>query len=192
MNYSENEKARKIIRRRNRRKEFVAWFILLLIGFSIGTVLISGIMHLFFCGNVMKVNAACETPVEPIAKIVEVEPTTDVVEEPEIISLGEYRLTAYCACFKCCEKHPGDVGYGITKSGVKAVEGVTIAADTRILPLGTKVLIDGHEYTVQDTGCAIKGNKIDVYFDSHQDALEFGVQYKEIYTMKEGETNAVV
>lgn len=183
MSYFENEKARKIIRQRNKRKELVAWFILFLIGASIATVLISGIMHLLFCGNNMTVHAA-ETTIEVPVEVAE-------PAEPEIISLGEYKLTAYCACFKCCEKHPGDVGYGITKSGVKAVEGVTIAADPKVLPLGTKVLIDGHEYTVQDTGCAIKGNKIDVYFDSHQDALEFGVQYKEIF-MKEGERNDVV
>ena len=181
MSYFENEKARKLIRRRNRRKEFVAWFILFLIGGSLATVLVSGVLHLFFCGNVMTVSAA-----EEVVEVAEPEPIVNVVAEPEPISLGEYRLTAYCPCIKCCGKTDG-----ITKSGVKAVEGVTIAADTRILPLGTKVLINGHEYTVQDTGGLIKGNKIDVYFDSHQDALEFGVQYKEIF-MKEGERNDVV
>lgn len=180
MSYSENEKARKLIRRKNRRKEFVAWFILFLIGASIATVLISGIMHLLFCGHVMTVNAA-ETTIEAPVEVAE------VIPEPEIISLGEYKLTAYCPCMKCCGKTDG-----ITKSGVNAVEGVTIAADPKVLPLGTKVLINGHEYTVQDTGGAIKGNKIDVYFDSHQDALEFGVQYKEIYIVKEGERNDVV
>ena len=186
MNYSENERARKLIRRRNRRKEFVAWFILFLIGASIATVLVSGILHLFFCGHVMTVSASSEEVIESTTEVVEVIEVVEVVDEPEIISLGEYKLTAYCPCIKCCGKTDG-----ITKSGVKAVEGVTIAADPNILPLGTKVLINGHEYTVQDTGGAIKGNKIDVYFDSHQAALEFGVQYKEIF-MKEGERNDVV
>lgn len=190
MSYSENEKARKLIRRKNRRKELVAWLILFLIDASIATVLISGIMHLLFCGHVMTVNAASEAPVE-IEEVAEVipEPTTEEPAEPEseIISLGEYKLTAYCPCMSCCGKTDG-----ITASGVKAVEGVTIAADPKVLPLGTKILINEHEYTVQDTGGAIKGNKIDVYFDSHQDALEFGVQYKEIYIVKEGERNDVV
>lgn len=86
-----------------------------------------------------------------------------------------YTLTAYCACEKCCGKSDG-----ITASGVKAVEGVTIAADTSVLPFGTKVKIDGKIYTVQDRGGAIKGKRIDVYFDSHQKALEFGKQTKEI------------
>ena len=63
-----------------------------------------------------------------------------------------------------------------------AKEGVTIAADINVLPYGTKVIIDGHEYIVQDRGGVINGNRIDIYFESHQDALNFGVQYKEIYT----------
>ena len=177
MNYSENNKTygRKIIKR---KKHFVANAILFLIGLCIGSVMFAGILHIFCCGT--KAEAAT-IDVSEVA----------MVEEPEElevqqISLGEYKLTAYCACFKCCGKHPGDVAYGITKSGVRAVEGVTVAADTRILPLGTEIIIDGHEYTVQDIGGAIKGNRIDVYFDSHQDALGFGVQYKEIF-MKEGE-----
>lgn len=167
MNYSENKTLR-------RKQHFVANAILFLIGISIGSLMISGIIHIFCCRCVTKVEA---TEVNPTTAVVK------MVEEPEKISLGEYKLTAYCACKKCCGKTDG-----ITASGIRAKEGVTIAADTRILPFGTKVIIDDNEYTVQDKGGAIKGNRIDVYFDSHQDALEFGVQYKEIFTMKEGES----
>lgn len=148
---------------------------------SIGTIILSGFIHLFYCEDIIRVSAE-----EPKVKVIE-QPKAEVAEEPKIISLGEYKLTAYCACFECCQKNPGDVGYGITKSGVRAVQGVTVAADPRFIPLGTKICIDGHEYIVQDTGGAIKGNRIDVYFDHHQAALEFGVQYKEIYMVKEGE-----
>lgn len=113
---------------------------------------------------------------------------TEEVKEPEVISLGEYRLTAYCGCSKCCgkwgENRPLD-GSGkpivYTANMSIAKEGVTIAADINILPYGTKVIIDGHEYIVQDKGGVINGNRIDIYFESHQDALNFGVQYKEIY-----------
>lgn len=84
-------------------------------------------------------------------------------------------LTAYCPCEKCCGKTDG-----ITASGVKAVEGVTIAADTSVLPFGTKVIIDGNTYIVQDRGGAVKGNRIDVFFDSHEKALQFGRQTKEV------------
>lgn len=91
-----------------------------------------------------------------------------------------YTLTAYCPCEKCCGKTDG-----ITASGIKAVEGVTIAADTNVLPFGTQVIIDDNIYTVQDRGGAIKGNRIDVYFDTHKKALEFGRQTKEIIILKE-------
>ena len=91
-----------------------------------------------------------------------------VIEElskPKLKYFGEFKLTSYCPCIKCCGKTDG-----ITYSGVKAVEGVTIAADIRKLPIGTKVYIDGlGERVVQDIGGAIKGNKIDVFFDKHSD-----------------------
>lgn len=119
-------------------------------------------------------NHECEIPVAADAMVEEPEPTP--------VSLGKFKLTAYCACFKCCGKHPSDIGYGITKSGVRAVEGVTVAADPSVIPLGTEITIDGvGERMVQDTGSAIKSNRIDVYFESHQEALEFGVQYKEVF-----------
>lgn len=158
MTYLKNEKIYK-------RRRFVIFSILFLIGLSIGIVFVSGFIHLFSCRCETKVIAAPTNISEEV-----------IVEESEIISLGEYKLTAYCACKKCCGKTNG-----ITASGVRAKEGVTIAADTSVLPFGTVVLIDGHEYTVQDRGGAIKGNRIDVFFDSHQKALEFGVQHKEIF-----------
>lgn len=121
---------------------------------------------------------------------------TPEVKEPEIISLGEFRLTAYCGCSKCCgkwgENRPLDEnGKPIvyTANMTVAKEGVTIAADISVLPYGTKVIIDGHEYIVQDRGGSIKENRIDIYFESHQDALNFGVQYKEVFTERKVENN---
>ena len=106
----------------------------------------------------------------------------ELINTPEPItplkSLGVYKITAYCPCYRCCGKTNG-----ITASGVKAVEGVTAAADSRF-PFGTKLYIDGHEYIVQDRGGAIKGNKIDVFFADHQSAINFGVQYKEVFSEK--------
>ena len=57
-----------------------------------------------------------------------------------------------------------------TASGAPTVEGVTIAADPSI-PFGTKLKINGHVYTVQDRGGAIRGNHIDIYVSSHSKAL---------------------
>ena len=98
---------------------------------------------------------------------------TEIEEVQPVIK--EYVITAYCPCVKCCGKSDG-----ITASGVKATEGVTIATDKSI-PFGTKVYIDGvGERIVQDRGGAIKGNQIDLYFDSHQEALNFGRQIRQV------------
>lgn len=124
--------------------------------------------------------------------------STAISTEPvtEIVSLGEYKLTAYCGCSKCCgkwgENRPFDEnGKPIvyTANQTIAKEGVTIAADISVLPYGTEVIIDGHRYIVQDRGGSITGNKIDIYFESHQAALEFGVQYKEVFIEREVENN---
>lgn len=99
--------------------------------------------------------------------------------EPE--NLGRFKLTAYCTCSKCC----GQWADGITATGTKATAGRTIAVDPNVIPLGSKVFINGYEYTAEDTGGAIKGNRIDILFPTHQDALNFGVQYAEVAIVKE-------
>ena len=114
-------------------------------------------------------------------------------KEPDVLlSLGEYKLTAYCSCEKCCGYwatiRPVDSeGKPIvrTADGSVAKHGVTVAADTDVLPFGTVLMIDGHEYTVQDRGGAISGKHIDIYFDSHEAAKEFGVKYMEIFLKEE-------
>ena len=85
-----------------------------------------------------------------------------------------FTVTAYCPCEKCC----GAYANGYTATGAKATQGVTIAADPDVLPMGTEIELDGHTYTVQDTGGAISGNRLDLYFDSHEDALQWGVREK--------------
>ena len=57
----------------------------------------------------------------------------------------------------------------------------TIAVDTDIIPFGTEVYINGNVYVAEDTGGAITGNRIDIYMDNHYTALEFGVQYAEVF-----------
>lgn len=94
--------------------------------------------------------------------------------EEEWQNLGEFKVTAYCGGECCCGVWADEDC--TTASGAKAVEGVTVAADTSILPFGTEIRLNGVTYTVQDTGGAIRGNRLDLYFDSHEDALAFGVQ----------------
>ena len=96
--------------------------------------------------------------------------------------LGIYTLTAYCSCEECCGKSDG-----ITASGVKARPNHTIAAPSEFA-FGTKLMINGIEYTVEDRGGAIKDNRIDVYFDSHQEAINFGKQKNiDVYRISEAD-----
>ena len=99
--------------------------------------------------------------------------------------LGEFKLTAYCPCMKCCGKTDG-----ITSTGTLAAEGRTIAVDPRVIPYGSTVTIyfaDGtvHTYTAEDCGGAIKENRIDVFFSSHDAARAFGVQSAMVYVEEE-------
>ncbi|MFS0855220.1 3D domain-containing protein [Paenibacillus taichungensis] len=86
-----------------------------------------------------------------------------------------FELTAYSNHENSTGKNKANSDYGITASGEKTKEGVTIAADWRVLPKGTRVYIDGvGERTVLDKGGAIKNKRIDVYFESEREALNFG------------------
>ena len=82
-----------------------------------------------------------------------------------------YKITAYCPCSKCCGKSTGR-----TASGTKATAGRTVAASSKFA-FGTKLNIGGHIYTVEDRGGAINGNKIDIFVNSHAEALQWGVRY---------------
>lgn len=114
--------------------------------------------------------------VSRIAPETTAEPEPEEIAVPQLQSLGTFKLTAYCPCPKCC----GDWADGITYTGTVATPGRTIAVDPNVIELGSTVTIDGQDYTAEDIGGAIDGNHIDVYFDDHADALEFGVQYAEI------------
>ena len=112
---------------------------------------------------------------EPVDKIVQVQNNittrTSMAGRTNTEGVQIYKVTAYCACMKCCGKTNG-----ITASGTKAAAGRTIATDSRFA-FGTKLSINGVTYTVEDRGGAIKGNRIDMYFDSHAEAIQWGVKY---------------
>lgn len=93
--------------------------------------------------------------------------------------VGTFKVTGYCSCSRCCGKSTG-----ITASGTVATAGRTIAADTSRFSFGSKLVINGHTYTVEDRGGAINGNRIDIFFSSHAKALEWGVRYCDVYVKK--------
>jgi len=103
----------------------------------------------------------------------------------------QLEATAYCACYECCGKYPGNKWYGITATGTRAKVG-TIAVDPRVIPLGTKVYVEGlygaknYGYaTAEDTGGAIKGKIIDLYFDTHRETINWGRQQVKVYILKD-------
>ena len=123
-----------------------------------------------------------EVQIAPLVREVEEE------AESEPVSLGEFKMTAYCACVKCCgiwsAEHPSRGADYVqrTASGTIPEQGRTVAADWSVLPEGTEVIINGQTYTVEDTGSGVDGKHIDVFFESHQEALEWGVQIAEVFS----------
>lgn len=107
--------------------------------------------------------------------------SSTTTQEPlasNLVSLGKFKVTAYCTCQKCIGKNWKNP---ITRTGTRPVEGRTISVDPRIIPLGSKVVINGHEYIAEDTGSGVKGKVVDMFIDGHQRALNWGVQYLEVY-----------
>lgn len=94
--------------------------------------------------------------------------------EPQLIkitSLGEFRYTYYTNSIHDCKKTDG-----ITFSGTRAIENLTVAVDTRIIPLGSFLFLENVGFAVaQDIGSAVKGNLIDIYYEGKvEDPQEFG------------------
>ena len=105
----------------------------------------------------------------------ESEPTGPVYEKGA--SLGIFSATAYCPSSSGKQQR--------TYSGTIPQPLHTLSADLTVLPLGTKVMIDDIIYTVEDTGSGIRGNKVDIYFGSRQEALAFGRRPIEIFAVIE-------
>ena len=104
---------------------------------------------------------------------------TDAIKQ-NARSMGQFKLTFYCPCATC----NGAVGVP-TASGTSLVEGRTIAVDSSVIPLGSRVYIEGYGlFIAEDTGSAIKNNKIDVLVSSHSRAYQLGVQYANVYVLR--------
>ncbi|MCK9443365.1 MAG: 3D domain-containing protein [Tissierellaceae bacterium] len=135
-----------------------------------------------------------EVALEPVSKIVE-KGTKDII----VTSRGDTRYrkaltmsaTAYDLSYESCRKNPGDPGYGITASGTKARPGV-VAVDPRVIPLGTKLYIqslDGSKdygfAIAEDTGGAIKGNKVDLFYEDSNIVNRFGRRKVKVYVLND-------
>jgi 3D (Asp-Asp-Asp) domain-containing protein len=147
-------------------------------------------------------------PVIPTAKqttivtqtpVITVKPTVNVTlssraEPKELIYKSDkmiFKVSAYELSVASCGKSRSNPNFGLTCTGFNLanksrIQAMTIAADKRILPLGTKVSIEFQGiaikyngiYTVRDTGGAIKGHKLDLFMGdgTYRECMDFGVQ----------------
>lgn len=98
------------------------------------------------------------------------------VEEAPGTPLGVFKTTAYCPCRSCSE------GWGRrTSSGALATSAHTVAVDSRVIPIGSRLMIDGTVYTAEDVGGGVRGNHIDIYFNTHGETKQYGTRYSEVY-----------
>lgn len=142
----------------------IAMALCMVIGFGIGWISKeTEVVEINITRPIVRVNQ----PIE------EIEPTANYTEMKVI-------ATAYCSCKKCCGKSDG-----ITATGVKAKANHTVAADPNILPYGTEILCGMGEFVVEDCGGGIKGNRVDFFFDSHEQAVEFGVKEFSIWVKED-------
>lgn len=112
----------------------------------------------------------------------------------EYKAVYDVKATAYCLCKKCCGKSTDDPNYGETSSGLRIIPGTgmkVIAVDPNLIPLGSKVYVEGlngakdYGYAIAaDQGSAIKNNKIDLYMETHQQALNWGKKSVRVYVVE--------
>ncbi len=106
-------------------------------------------------------------------------PVKEVAEKGE--SLGLFTTSGYCTCELCCAGE----SESLTFSGTVPQADHTISADLDLLPLGTKVIINDVVYTVEDKGSSVLGNRIDIYYASHEEAVAHGAQEVEVFLAKQ-------
>jgi len=112
----------------------------------------------------------------------------DTIRYKKVIDM---RATAYTASLADTGKSPGNPMFGITATGIRAYKGV-IAVDPKVIPLGTRVYVEvagstpDYGYAVAaDTGGAIKGNLIDLYFDDQHTADSWGYKRVKVYILND-------
>ena len=125
-------------------------------------------------------------PQPQIVETVEAEPvliSNDIlVEEEPVVEPEPETLTVVTTAY-CAENFPHICNNGdasTTSTGTTPTPGRTIAVDPSVIPYGCEVIIDGHTYVAEDCGGAIKGNRIDILFATHDEALSWGKRTKEV------------
>jgi 3D (Asp-Asp-Asp) domain-containing protein len=128
---------------------------------------------------------------EPVPTIIDVGiggelGTTTNTSAPDFHYAAKYVMnaSAYTAGYESTGKNPGDPGYGRTASGDQVRRGI-VAVDPNVIPLGSKLYVEGYGFSLaSDTGSMIKGHKIDLFYESLDDAIKFGRRNLEVYLLE--------
>lgn len=105
--------------------------------------------------------------------------TKAAADAPGLRSLGIFKTTAYCPCRKCCGKWGSR-----TSTGTIATANHTVSVDPRVIPYGSRIMINGVIYTAEDCGGGVKGNHIDIFFNTHGECLNYGVRGVEAFLVQ--------
>lgn len=165
--------------RKKVKRAYVGAWIMLGMAFVIGAIVGSVVTGLFLPVE------AHDTPTTNYTTSVEKTLTPQMYnpEGEEIVVIEDVILTAYCN-----ENYPhicNDGNSTVTATGTIPTVGRTVAVDPDVIPYGSEVTINGHTYIAEDCGGAVKGNRVDILFLTHNEALEFGVrQIEAIYVTK--------
>lgn len=139
---------------------------------------ITFVLIVAMCANIHTEIEKQGEEIKAIKKAVTISEPKPADEPAEELTALQITATAYCPCKKCCGKTDG-----ITATGTKATAGRTIAVDPSVIPYGTEVIINGNTYVAEDCGGAVNGNDVDIFFDTHEEALNFGRQVLTAYVL---------
>lgn len=92
-----------------------------------------------------------------------------------LTALGTFTVTGYCGCETCSG------GHSLTYSGVVPTADHTISADLSRFPIGTRLMIGDTIYTVEDKGSSVQGDTVDIFYDTHEEALKHGTTHQEVF-----------
>ena len=145
-----------------------------------------GLLSLLLCFTMMTQPANIIEELRTPEKVVTIVQTSEEVEHEEIVAeeeppapamhlYGNCRITFYCPCSACC----GSWG-NATASGAMPQANHTVACGD--LPFGTRLLIDGQEYVVEDRG--VGAQQIDIFVNDHGEALARGLYYTDVWILE--------
>ncbi|MHC4500108.1 MAG: 3D domain-containing protein [Planctomycetota bacterium] len=125
----------------------------------------------------MALLSATPSPAQAAGKPASKEGERGGAEQPGEWRAVKMRVTAYCPCEKCC----GEYSDGITACGRRIQPGDMFVAADKKYAFETKMKVPGYNNSepvqVLDRGGAIRGDRLDVFFHSHEEALNWGVRY---------------